>query len=62
MKKEFGKWVLDVAKYVATVVILSTFFSDMNEKAILAIGGICVIVMLVVGLLLTRETNKKSKK
>jgi len=62
MKKEFGKWVLDVAKYVATAVILSNFFSGMQENAILVIGGICVILMLILGLLLTREPKDKEKK
>jgi len=62
MKKEFGKWVLDVAKYVATAVIISNLFSDMHENAILAIGGICVILMLILGLLLIREPKDKKKK
>ena len=62
MKKEFGKWLMDVAKYVATVVIVSNFFSGLQENAILLVGGICVTVILVVGLLLTKEPKNKMKK
>ena len=62
MKKEFGKWLMDVAKYVATVVILSNFFSGLQENTILIVGGICVTVILVIGLRLTKEPKNKTKK
>jgi len=62
MKKEFGKWVLDVAKYVATAVILATVFSDMQEKStIFVIGGLCVVSMLVGGLFLLKEPKNKTQ-
>ena len=63
MKKEFGKWLLDVAKYVATVVILSTIFSDIQEKSsIYIVGIICVGLALLWGLYLVKEPENKSKK
>ena len=31
MKKEFGKWLMDIAKYVATAVLLSSFFADIDR-------------------------------
>ena len=63
MQKEFGKWLMDVAKYVATAVILSTIFSDMQEKSVFFVLGILSMVfMLLWGLYLVREPKIKSKK
>ena len=35
MKKEFGKWLMDIAKYMVTALLLSTIFADMAEPIIL---------------------------
>jgi len=32
MKKEIGKWFLDIAKYVATAVIISSFLGSLEHK------------------------------
>lgn len=32
MKKEFGKWLLDVAKYMAIAVIVSDIFTEFTVK------------------------------
>lgn len=61
MKKELGKWLMDVAKYIVTAVVLSSFFGDV-EKWIVYIGGIlCVIVMLWGGLYLSTKTDSEPK-
>ena len=60
MKKEFGKWILDVAKYVTTAVIISNLFSDLQGSTFFIVGGACVVFMVIFGLLLTRD-NKKGK-
>lgn len=61
MKKEFGKWLLDVAKYVATAVILASFFKDAEDR-IIYIGGIVVVaITLVCGLFLTSGKEFKLK-
>ena len=62
MKKELGKWILDVAKYVATAVIISNLFSDMQGNTFLIIGGICVVAMLIGGLFLVRDKKDKNNK
>jgi hypothetical protein len=50
-KEEFGKWVMDVAKYVATAVILTSIFSDITQKWLLFIvSGVSVIGLLVIGM------------
>ena len=37
MKKEIGKWLMDIAKYVVTGGIISTFISNYLNAAIVAI-------------------------
>ena len=32
MKKEVGKWFMDIAKYVATAVLISSFFGGLEQK------------------------------
>ncbi len=45
--KELGKWFLDVAKYVATVIILSVAFSSISSKAVAGLVGAAVIIVCV---------------
>lgn len=30
MKKEIGKWLMDIAKYMTTAILLSSLFGEMN--------------------------------
>ena len=32
MRKEFGKWFMDVAKYMATAVLISSFLGGFEQK------------------------------
>ena len=60
MRKELGKWVLDIAKYLATAVLISTIFRDIQEKSItLIIGGLSVAIILLGGVFLLKEPKKK---
>jgi hypothetical protein len=68
MNKEFGKWLLDIAKYVTTAVIISTWLSGFENwdwyYILLLLGVIAIIVWW--GLALIRKDelkeNKKKKK
>ena len=63
MKKEFGKWLLDIAKYIVTAVILSSIFSDLNDKLIVyIISASAVVVSMTFGLLLLKDEKPKKKK
>ena len=58
MKEEFGKWLMDIAKYVATAVLLTTIFGGMEQKwLICAIASVVILTTLGMGLWLVR--NKK---
>lgn len=65
MKKEFGKWLMDIAKYMVTALLLSTIFADMKEPIIIYIVVIVSMIVLGFGLYLVNESdteNNKTKK
>lgn len=62
MKKELGKWLMDIAKYITTAIVLSSIFGDVQEKWIIYVGGsLAIIVTLLAGLWLVREEKKKGE-
>lgn len=62
MKKEFGKWLMDIAKYITTAVILTSIFSEIEQEWIIYVGGIVSIsITLGVGLWLVRDKKEKGK-
>lgn len=61
MRKEFGKWLMDVAKYLATAVLLSSVFEGMQDTyTIYAICSFVLIVLLCLGLILVKESEKET--
>lgn len=63
MKKELGKWLMDIAKYITTAVILTSIFGDIEERWIIYAGGsISIIITLGWGLYLTKEQPEKKKR
>jgi len=64
MRKEIGKWLMDVGKYVATAVLISSFIGEFKEKWIVyIIGSFTVILTLTLGLIFIKDkpTTKTSK-
>ena len=59
--KELRKWLMDVAKYVATAVILSNVFSGLQGKAILITGMLCVGIAVLCGIILINLSEKRKK-
>lgn len=56
MKKEFGKWLMDIAKYLATAVLISSVFDSLEEPFVAYwICGCAMFFSLLLGLLLVRE-------
>ena len=59
MKKELGKWLMDIAKYITTAVVLSSIFGDVQEKWIIYLGGsLAIVLTLSAGLWLVRSQKK----
>ena len=56
MKKEVGKWFMDIAKYVATAVLISSFLGSFNQKwAVYIVGATIVAVGFSLGLFFIKE-------
>ena len=59
MKKELGKWLMDIAKYITTAVVLSSIFGDVQEEWIIYLGGsLAVLITLLAGLWLVKDKKK----
>ena len=61
MKTEFGKWLMDIAKYMVTALLLSTIFAEMNEPIILYTVIILTPIILGYGLYWVNEGKKEEK-
>ena len=47
MRKEFGKWLMDIAKYITTAVILTSIFGEIEQKWI---KTLVVVSSIIIGL------------
>lgn len=62
-KDKFANWLLDIAKYITTAVIISSIFEGMENRFYLLIAGIAVVgASLGWGLLLIQDDEPKNKK
>lgn len=62
MRKEFGKWLLDIAKYLVTVLLLSSLFADMDRTYMYVGVSALVIFIFIVGLYLVDDNDDKDNK
>ena len=62
IQKEVGKWLVDVAKYIATAVVITSIFGGMvNRGWVVAVGLIAIVLMLVCGVVLIDQGKKQEK-
>ena len=62
MKKEFGKWLLDIAKYMVTGLLLSTIFADMQEPIIFYMVALFSLTLLITGLGIIYHSEQEETK
>jgi len=66
MKRIFASWLMDIAKYVVTVLLLSTILSDVAGFAsgwlLYVITFSLVLIVVFVGFLLYRSADKDDTK
>ena len=60
--KEFGKWLMDIAKYMVTALLLSTIFAEMNEPIIIYLVVILSVIVLSFGLYWVNKGEQNEKK
>ena len=59
-RKEFGKLLIDIAKYIITAIIVSTFFKTFEESWVLFVsGGVLAMALLVYGFWMFNRSIKK---
>ena len=59
-KEKFADFLIDVAKYVFTGVIITSLFNDVEDKTILYVAGMAIVVFtLLLGLSLTSKRKDK---
>ena len=58
MKKEFGKWLMDIAKYITTAVILSSMFGSIEEAWIMYVLGLLSAAASLIGGMWLLKGNK----
>ena len=62
MKKEFGKWLMDIAKYLTTAVLLSSVFNDIKESWVnYLVVSIAIVLTLLTGLLLVKDKKEEKE-
>ena len=62
MGLEFGKWLMDVSKYILTALLLATFLGDMNSAATIIASIVLMLGMLGIGLWLVKKSSNNNKK
>ena len=58
IKQEFGKWFLDVAKYVLTAMLLSSMIEGLSQSWLINISVAVIVLCLVFGGVLMSKGNK----
>lgn len=50
-KKKIGEWLMDIAKYMLTAVVISTIFKDFENKwVVYGVGFVAVAITLYIGI------------
>jgi hypothetical protein len=61
MKKKFGAWLMDIAKYVTTGVIVSSLFAQIQTWIVYPVAILFVVVLLGFGLYFVRDENNNER-
>ena len=62
MKREMGKWLMDVAKYMFTALLISTIFADMEDPIIIYCAVFAAFVILFWGWALFGSSFENNKR
>ena len=59
IKHEFGKWFLDVAKYVLTAMILTSMIDDLSQSGLIIGASLLMVLCLLFGAYLMRRGKEE---
>ena len=60
MRKELGKWLMDIAKYMTTALLLSSVFGEMDSPLIVGSVIFSALLTLLIGLSLVGDKKKST--
>lgn len=60
MREQFGKWLMDIAKYITTAIVISSVFENLGEWnwATYSLTIAAVVATLVLGLIMQRKKKE----
>lgn len=62
MKKELGKWLMDIAKYITTAVLLASVFNGIESGWLVYLcASVAIALTLICGLWLIRDKDNKNE-
>jgi Sec-independent protein secretion pathway component TatC len=59
IKQEFGKWFLDVAKYVLTAMLLTSMIDGLSQTWIIVAATLVLVLCLIFGTILMRRGKEE---
>jgi hypothetical protein len=59
LKQEFGKWFLDVAKYVLTAMLLTSMIEGLSQPWLIAVTAAVLALSLLFGFILLRKGKQE---
>ena len=63
MKREIGKWFLDIAKYIVTAVVLKELFGGFEEKSVVvAVATLTALFAFISGIIILRGADLTDKR
>ena len=57
VREEIGKWLMDVAKYVATAVLITSFLGEFGEKWVVYTIGLITVALSFFGGVMVYSRN-----
>jgi len=60
-KKEIGKWLMDIAKYLLTAVFFTSIFKQMPQYLMATACMVIVVLLFYIGVRLYNRNTKKIK-
>ena len=62
IKQEFGKWFLDVAKYVLTAMLLTSMIEGLSQWWLIATTAAVTVLCLIFGSILMRKGKEEEER
>ena len=62
IKEEYGKWFLDVAKYVLTAMLLTSMIEGLSQPWLMVASSFVLFLSLAFGTLLMKKGNEEEKR